>query len=204
MTYCCDLPNGIRLYLDNQGDQTIVILLMQQPGQQQQSANQFTTGQWQTPPQIFSTAAGIVVRFVGATGELSLMVQGMAMQQSAAIDLSAATTMAVMAIESLPAGLTMAPMQPMAPMQMTPMQMAPMQMSPMQMSPMTMQMGNMAMSIGSPPVIQPPTLANSQPPPPAHPAANPATTSAPKFCSQCGTAVKPTDRFCASCGSLLS
>jgi hypothetical protein len=199
MAYCCDLPNGIRLYLDNQGDQTIVILAMQQPGQQQQSANRFTTGIWQTPPQIFGTAAGIVVRFVGSMGELSLMVQGMAMQQSAAIDLSTATTMAVMAIESLPPGLTMAPMQPMAPMQMAPMQMAPMQMS---LNPMAMQMGNMAMSIGSPPVIQPPA-ANSQLPPSANPAANPAATSAPKFCSQCGTAVKPTDRFCASCGSSL-
>jgi hypothetical protein len=202
MTYCCDLPNGIRLYLDNQGDQTIVILLMQQVGQQQQSANRFTTGQWQTPPQIFGTAAGIVVQIAGAIGELSLLVQGMAMQQSAAIDLATATPIGVMPIEALPPGLTMAPMQPMAPMQMAPMQMAPMQMSPMQMSPMAMQMGNMAMSIGSPPVIQPPA-ANSQLPPPANPAANPATASAPKFCSQCGTAVKPTDRFCASCGSSL-
>jgi zinc-ribbon domain len=196
MTYCCDLPNGIRLYLDNQGDQTIVILLMQQVGQQQQSANRFTTGQWQTPPQIFGTAAGIVVQIAGAIGELSLLVQGMAMQQSAAIDLATATPIGVMPIEALPPGLTMAPMQPMAPMQMAPMQMAPMQMSPMQMSPMVMQMGNMAMSMAAPAVL-PTTI----PPSPAAAPANPATAA--KFCSQCGTAVKPTDRFCASCGSSL-
>ena len=38
MAYCCDLPYGPKLYLDNQADQTIVMLLMQQSGQQQQYA----------------------------------------------------------------------------------------------------------------------------------------------------------------------
>jgi hypothetical protein len=198
MAYYSDLPNGIRLYLDNQGDQTIVILLMQQPGQQQQSANRFTTGQWQAIPQIFGTANGVIVRFVGSIGELSLTVQGMAMQQGTAIDLATATPMAVIAIDALPTGLTMAPMQPMAPMQMTPLQMAP----------MTMQMGNMAMSMAAPPVILPTTIppspAHSPQTSPANSPASPATNSAPKFCSQCGTAVKPTDRFCASCGAALS
>jgi hypothetical protein len=192
MAYYSDLPNGIRLYLDNQGDQTIVILLMQQAGQQQQSANRFTTGQWQTPPQIFGTAVGFVVQIAGAIGELSLTIQGMAMQQGTAIDLATATPMGMIQLEAMPPGLTMTPMQPMTPMSMT-----PMSMTPMQMPPMAMQMGNMAMSMAAPAVL-PTTI----PPSPVAAPANPAT--APKFCSQCGTAVKPIDRFCASCGASLS
>jgi NADH pyrophosphatase NudC (nudix superfamily) len=63
--------------------------------------------------------------------------------------------------------------EPIQPMQ--PMQMGNMQMS---MQPMVMRMGNMELNMG-------------------------ATPSKQRFCSQCGTPVKPTDRFCASCGNKL-
>lgn len=59
----------------------------------------------------------------------------------------------------------------------------PMQpMQPMQMGnmpPMVMRMGNMELNMGA--------AANQQ-----------------RFCSQCGTSVKATDKFCASCGSKLA
>jgi NADH pyrophosphatase NudC (nudix superfamily) len=58
---------------------------------------------------------------------------------------------------------------------MQPMQMGNMQMN---MSPMVMRMGNMELNMGA--------TANQQ-----------------RFCSQCGTPVKPTDKFCASCGNKL-
>jgi zinc-ribbon domain len=58
---------------------------------------------------------------------------------------------------------------------MPPMQMGNMQMN---MQPMVMRMGNMELNMG-------------------------ATASQQRFCSQCGTPVKPTDKFCASCGNKL-
>ncbi len=64
-------------------------------------------------------------------------------------------------------------MEPMKPMQ--PMQMGNMQMN---MQPMVMKMGDMELNMG-------------------------ATASKQKFCTQCGTPVKPTDKFCASCGHKL-
>jgi hypothetical protein len=61
---------------------------------------------------------------------------------------------------------------------MPPMQpMPPMQMGNMQ--PMVMKMGDMELNMG-------------------------ATASKSKFCSQCGTPVKPADKFCASCGHKLA
>jgi NADH pyrophosphatase NudC (nudix superfamily) len=63
--------------------------------------------------------------------------------------------------------------EPIQPMQ--PMQMGNMQMS---MQPMVMRMGDMELNMG-------------------------ATASKQRFCSQCGTPVKPTDKFCASCGNKL-
>jgi hypothetical protein len=73
---------------------------------------------------------------------------------------------------------SMQPMQPMQPIQpIQPMKMGNMSMS---LNPMEMRMGNMELRMESQP--------NS-------------TTK--KFCSQCGTSVKPDDQFCTNCGSRL-
>jgi zinc-ribbon domain len=58
--------------------------------------------------------------------------------------------------------------------------MPPMQMGNMQMNmpPMVMKIGDMELNMG-------------------------AGASQPRFCSQCGTAVRATDKFCASCGNKL-
>ena len=58
---------------------------------------------------------------------------------------------------------------------MPPMQMGNIQMN---MQPMVMKMGDMELNMG-------------------------ATASQQKFCTQCGTPVKPADKFCASCGHKL-
>ncbi len=58
---------------------------------------------------------------------------------------------------------------------MSPLQMGNMQMG---MKPMVMRMGDMELNMG-------------------------ATAGRQRFCSQCGTPVKPTDKFCASCGHKL-
>jgi zinc-ribbon domain len=62
----------------------------------------------------------------------------------------------------------------MAPMQ--PLQMGNMQMN---LQPMTMKIGNMELNMDP-------------------------TATQPRFCSQCGTSVKPVDKFCASCGHKLA
>jgi zinc-ribbon domain len=61
---------------------------------------------------------------------------------------------------------------------MAPMQPMPMGNMQMNMQPMVMKMGDMELNMN-------------------------ATASKSKFCSQCGTPVKPTDKFCASCGHKL-
>jgi hypothetical protein len=54
-------------------------------------------------------------------------------------------------------------------------------MSPMSMGNMQMQMGNMKMEMGKPE----------------------SSSLKPKFCSQCGAAVRKSDRFCSQCGNSL-
>jgi hypothetical protein len=216
MAYCCDLPHGPKLYLENQADQTIVMLLMMQPGQQQQSSHSLTTGVWQVPPEIFAVGNMVVVKLVTAIGEFVIQVQGMVMQsglQSGSIA-TGGTPIAVMPIDTMPnstgfssqssqsaqSSQPMQPMTPMAPMQpmqpMAPMQ--PMQMGNMQMNlkPMQMQMGNMQMNMGAETAVM---VAST------HAASG--TTGASgtaKFCSQCGNPLKLGDRFCSGCGHALT
>ena len=207
MAYCCDLPDGPKLYLDNQADQTIVMLLMQQAGQQQQSSNHFTTGVWQTAPIVMVGSGGIVVKLTTALGEFILQVQGMSVQsggQSGAAN-GGGTPIALSSIDSIPntAGFSMPPMTPMSPM--TPM--PPMQMGNMQMNlrPMTMQMGNMGLQMGGETVTTAASSQGSSSRSSSH-ATSPPTNPAighPKFCSQCGNGLKPGDRFCSSCGYSL-
>jgi hypothetical protein len=214
MAYCCDLPHGPKLYLENQADQTIVMLLMMQPGQQQQSSHRLTTGVWQVPPEIFAVGNGVMVKLVTSIGEFVIQVQGMAMQsgmQSGSIA-TGGTPIAVMPIDAMPnsTGFSsqssqssaqssqpmqpMTPMTPMAPMQpmqpMAPMQ--PMQMGNMQMNlkPMQMQMGNMQMNMGAETAV---TVASTT-----------GASGTAKFCSQCGNPLKLGDRFCSSCGHALT
>ena len=212
MAYCCDLPYGPKLYLDNQADQTIVMLLMQQSGQQQQSSTHFKTGVWQTPPIVIANSGGVMVKLMTATGEVLLQVQGMSVQagvQSGMVASAGGTPIELVPIDAIPntVGFTMSPMMPMTPMSpMPPMQMGNMQMN---MKPMTMQMGNMGLQMG---VEAIPNAASSQASSSSSSshatsqATSPSTSSAtshPKFCSQCGNGLKPGDRFCSSCGHSL-
>jgi zinc-ribbon domain len=201
MAYCCDLPHGPKLYLDNQANQTIVQLLMMQPGQQQQSSHSLTTGVWLVPPEIFAVGNGVMVKLVTSIGEFMVQIQGMTMQsgmQSGSVT-TGGTPIAVTSIDAMPTSTSfssqsaqssqpMQPMQPMAPMQ--PMQMGNMQMN---LKPMQMQMGNMQMNMGTETAATTVNVSST----------NGASGTA-KFCSQCGNPVKPGDRFCSSCGHTLS
>ncbi|NEQ46278.1 MAG: zinc ribbon domain-containing protein [Leptolyngbya sp. SIOISBB] len=200
MAYTCELGSGQRLYLDNVGEQTAVTLASSSAGQQQQSGSQFATGAWTAPPEMFRTPQGVVIKLTTTQGMHHLQLQGSqlgVMSQSPA--LGNAQQMQMSSGVAMP-GTAMPPMEPMQPMQpmqpMTPMEpmqpMQPMKMGDMEMNanPMQMRMGNMEMQMGS-------AAASSI-------ASGSSTAGKAKFCSQCGTPVKPSDRFCANCGHQLN
>jgi zinc-ribbon domain len=215
MIYSGELPSGQKLYLENQGDATIVTVLMQQSGQQQQSSSSFVTGPWQTPPEIFASAQGAMIRVMTAAGVWGLTVQGMSlMVQSGAMPVGddlrpvGLTSHAQMPQQQSGVGsFEMTPMQPMTPM--TPMQ--PMTMGNMNMNanPMQMQMGNMGMSMGrSGSVASSSSQASSNASGVVSGNATgnvtPATTKTAKFCSQCGSGLVEGAKFCSSCGHQIA
>lgn len=186
MAYTCELSSGQRIYLDNVGEQTAVTVASSGMGQQQQSGSQFTTGVWTAAPEVFRTAHGVVIKLTTAQGIHHLQLQGNQLgAMSGSPNLGNAQQMQMSSGVAMP-GSTMPPMQPMEPMQpMQPMEpMQPMKMGNMEMNmnPMQMRMGNMEMQMGNP---------------------HQSSVSKAKFCSQCGTPVKPDDRFCANCGHQL-
>lgn len=197
MAYTCELGSGQRLYLDNVGEQTAVTLASSSAGQQQQSGSQFTTGVWTATPELFRTPQGVVIKLTTAQGTQHLQLQGSQlgmMSQSPALGNAQQmpiSTGVAMPGSSMPSMAPMTPMQPMTPMEpMQPMQ--PMKMGDMEMNanPMQMRMGNMEMQMGS-------AAASGS-------ASGSTTAGKAKFCSQCGTPVKPSDRFCANCGHQLN
>jgi zinc-ribbon domain len=179
MAYACELGTGQRIYLDQQGTQTIVTTMSGGPGQQQQSSTGFHTGSWTTPPEIFQTTGGTVLKITTAQGEHFIYIQGSSMQVMGGVpSLSGSQQMQVQQVSSVPTS-SLPPMKPMEPMK-------PMNMGGMQMNPMEMRMGDMEMRMGSPTASSTPSTPNPR-----------------RFCSQCGTAVEPEDRFCSSCGHRL-
>lgn len=199
MAYVCELGAGQRVYLENQGVQTVVTLISSSPGQQQQASSSFATGVWSSPPQVFQTPYGMMLKILSEQGEKTLQIQGSSVSViSGTPSMNNSEQLPVHEVTSLPVspmpGIeVMKPMKPMSSMEpMTPMTMSPMEpmkplepmnlkMGDMQMSmnPMEMRMGNMELRMGA-------SAPNKQ-----------------NFCSQCGASVKPEDRFCSSCGHQL-
>jgi hypothetical protein len=180
MAYVCQLGAGQSVYLENQGVQTVVTLISSSPGQQQQASSSFSTGVWSSPPQVFQTPHGMVIKITSQQGEKTLQIRGSSLSVLGEMpSVTNSQQLTVDEVTSLPVSPGIEPMKPMKPMEpMKPMnlKMGDMQMN---MNPMSMQMGNMELRMGS-----------SE--------ANPKS-----FCSQCGTSVQPEDRFCSNCGHQL-
>ncbi len=179
------------MYIENQGTRTMVTLFSGGAGQQQSQVNGFETGIWQTPPVLFQTTTGLVIRIEAAGRQFFIQIQGGAMQLlTTAPSLVGADVVALQQVDtgdrSQPEPMEpMQPMEPMKPMEpMNPLRMGNME---MRMNPMEMQMGNMRLRMGTPPK-SPPT---------------PPQAASPRFCTQCGAAVSSHDRFCANCGHQL-
>jgi len=192
MAYVCELGTGQRVYLDNQGTQTIVTTYSGSLGQQQQATSSFPTGSWTSPPELFQTPSGVVLKIRTVHGENYIQIQGSSMSVIGGVpSVSASQQMDVQQVTSTPTS-SMPPMTPMEPMKpmgpMKPMEpMKPMKMGDMEIksNPMEMRMGNMEMRMGSPMSFS--TSAQSDQ----------------RFCSQCGNSVQVGDRFCANCGNRL-
>ncbi|ACK64251.1 conserved hypothetical protein [Rippkaea orientalis PCC 8801] len=176
MVYACELGNSQTVYLNNQGNQTTITVASVGVGQQQQSSTSFLTGQWLSPPQLYRTGNGVILKITTATGESYIQLQGNNISlMGRTPGLGNAQQMQIHQVTNIPN--TMPSMQPMEPMQ--PMQAIKMGDMQMNMNPMEMRMGNMQMKMGEHP----------QP--------------SPQFCSQCGAKVQGGDRFCSSCGHRL-
>lgn len=202
MLYSYEIGLGQQIVLQNMGTDTVVTLTTSAAGQQQQASSRVQTGSWVAPPSAFRTSSGVVVRLNTEGGPQFLWVQGHQVGRMAAVpNLEAAQQLSAVVSATPAATPPMEPMQPIQPMPpLTPMvSMEPLQSIPpiapleplppltmgnlqMSLNPMEMRMGNMAMRMGDTP----------------QPAA-----SQPRFCTQCGGAVQPSDRFCASCGHPL-
>lgn len=180
MTYVCNLPTGQQIFLNNQATHTIVTVASAQAGQQQQASSSFQTGIWTAPPLAFQSATGVLIKIQSTQGEHHIQIQGNQIQVGSFTISEPVQALPMQQIDqnSTPPDIhSIQPMEPMPPMEpMQPMRMGNMSMS---MKPMKMQMGNMELEMKAAPTT-------------------------PKFCSHCGTAVKPDDRFCASCGSRLN
>lgn len=178
MAYACELSAGRSLYLDNTNGQTTISIASTAPGQQQQATSRFQTGVWTATPEVYLTRDGAVIKLLAEQGAHYIRVHGSSIGVSEAFSLEALEQIQMQQVSGSTTAST-ASMPPMAPM--PPMSMGDMQMS---MNPMQMRMGNMELQMGTP-------------------AVSPPTTSSQRFCSQCGTAVKPEDRFCTHCGHRL-
>jgi hypothetical protein len=173
MAYVCELGTGQSVYLENQGAQTVVTLISSGPGQQQQASSSFTTGVWSSPPQVFQTPYGLVLKVISEQGERSLQIQGTSV--SVLGEMPSVTDSQQLTVQEV-TRVSVSPLKPMEPMKMEPMKPMNLKMGDMQMNmnPMSMRMGS-----GS------------------------SEENPKSFCSQCGTSVKPEDRFCSNCGHQL-
>lgn len=189
MAYVGELDTGQKIYLENQGTQTVITSIFSGLGQQQQSSSSISTGSWTAEPEMYKTANGVVLAITTDRGKYCVQIQGSSMSvMNETPSPSKERQMQMRQVESTPAS-SMSPMEPMQPMQpMEPMK--PMKMGDMEMklNPMEMRMGNMQMRMGSP-------MSPS--------ASDEVRQSKRRFCSQCGESVDPSDRFCSSCGYRL-
>ena len=193
--YRYDLGNAQTIYLSNQGILTTVTIHSGGVGQQQQSSQGLSTGQWTTPPKLYRLGGGYVAT-VFAEQTFYLSIQGNQMQMSSGAS-GAGIAQQISELEPLPmqpaeppSVPTMKPMTPMQPMTMT--------MGDMSMSMGEMRMGDMSMGTQSG-QSQASSSAGSR-----SVEDSPDATGQKRFCSQCGSAVGVGDRFCAQCGNKLA
>lgn len=175
MAYLGNLGTGVQLYLENHGDQTQIMLISSTTGGQQSQSSSFETGNWLTPPTLYQTSTGHLLRINTAEGQRFIQISSNSLQILASapsinntkpIPLQQVTDTKSLSQDS---------------MKFTPIK--PMKMGDMSTSTNQMEMhrGNMSMRMQE----------------------TPQSSSERRFCTQCGQPTKKSDRFCASCGTKL-
>jgi hypothetical protein len=76
MAYACDIGNGQRLLVQNDGDNTQVAVSSGDSGQKQNQSTGFTTGQWSKPPELFRTHENLILRVEGKNGVQFIGIHG--------------------------------------------------------------------------------------------------------------------------------
>jgi hypothetical protein len=202
--YVANLTAQQQIYLENQGNQTVITLLTGSPHQQQSQSISWQTGVWIIPPILWRGAMGFVLRVEGQGGQFLGLIQGSSISTLSAMP--AIADAQIIPLQSLPSpnpDSTFPSMQPMQPIQPMHMQIKPLESMP-PMPPMEMRLGNMHMQMGGA-TSQSSSHASSQSsnPPSTPPKSASTSTSIQSFCSQCGAKVGVSDRFCAHCGHAL-
>ncbi len=196
MAYIYELNTGHKLYLENQGTQTCLLVNITGPGQQQQASSSFQTGAWTVTPEAFLRGQGLLLKLTTAQGELYLNVQGTSMSVLAGGVSTEGERPIPMQQGAFPSSARMGQMSDMSPLEPIPLlePMEPMQalkMGNMQMDPMSMRLGNMSMSMGGAAQSSEKTQEDE------------VKEATQKFCTQCGGAVESSDRFCSACGTAV-
>ncbi|MFB2773196.1 hypothetical protein ACE1AT_28580 [Pelatocladus sp. BLCC-F211] len=76
MAYAGELDTGLKIYLDNQGTQTVIATFSCGPGQMEKSHQNFQIGSWTSSPEIFQTPNGIVLKIKTTQDEHYIQIQG--------------------------------------------------------------------------------------------------------------------------------
>ncbi|MCC0176720.1 zinc ribbon domain-containing protein [Waterburya agarophytonicola K14] len=179
MSYTANLTENRRIAIANRGNQTTISLTSSNVGQQQSQTTGFTTGSWQSLPQLYQLGTNFVLKINSDRNSYYLLIQAHGISTIPAPDLNNAVEVDLQKSEdstTIPHKIEFEPMAPMPPMQ--PMKMGNMSMD---LNSMSMKMGNMSLNMN-----------DSQ-----------TSTSTKHFCSQCGQKAKISDRFCSSCGYQL-
>ena len=108
--YKYDLNANRTLYVGSHGTTTTITLQSGHVGQQQQSSNQFSTGQWTAMPRLYSLGEGVVVVITTLTETYYLQVQGTQMQMGSgpisaelAAHIDQSPPLPLQTVESMPA-----------------------------------------------------------------------------------------------------
>lgn len=110
MAYSCELDTGLKIYLDNQGTQTVVATFSCGPGQMEKSHQNFQIGSWASPPIIFQTPNGIVLKIKTTQDEQYIQIQGRSISLLSGVpSLSISQQIQVSKVSCMP---TLEPMQP--------------------------------------------------------------------------------------------
>ena len=177
MAYTANLSANQQLTIENRDIQTSIALISSSPGQQQSQSSSVTTGHWTKPPQLFKAQSSFILQIDSDRGQYFMQIQASGIQALATAPLlNNAQQIELQETHSTVTSQTQIEFEPMAPMK--PMKMGNMSMS---INPMSMRMGNMSMQMGK----------------------EVKSTSAHRFCTQCGQEVEASDRFCGSCGHQL-